>query len=208
MTNNKHQAPHTKYLTFFCFLFFIFCFLLSTSCNSPFTQKPRGYYKINFPGKQYRLFDEPGYPYSFEYPVYANVSKDSVFFNEDAENPWWLNIDFPQFAGKIYMSYKVIGKYKLDTLINDAFNLTNKHSIKATGIDDSLLLNKFGVHGMYFQLQGNVATENQFFLTDSVHHFLRGSLYFYATPNQDSIQPVNDFIKQDMMHLISTFNWK
>ena len=203
MVRLSYFALRTSY-----FVLFTLYFLFSASCNSPFTQKPRGYYSIAFPEKKYQLFDKPGYPYSFEYPVYATVTKDSLFFNGDTENPWWVNIDFPQFSGKIYMSYKGIGKNKLENLINDAFNLTNKHSIKADNIEDSLLANASGVHGMYFKVEGDVATGNQFFLTDSVRHFLRGSLYFYATPNHDSIQPVNDFIKQDMMHLISTFKWK
>src|ERR1700712_4724299 len=75
------------------------------SCNSDFTPKPRGYYKIDFPEKRYRLFNQPGYPYSFEYPVYANVVKDSTFFGSETENPWWINVDFPQFHGRIYVSY-------------------------------------------------------------------------------------------------------
>ena len=83
------------------FLFFsrndILCFN-SVSCNTNYTvDKKRGYYKIDFPEKQYKLFDQPGYPYSFEYPVYANVIKDTTFFDDKPENDWWINIDFPNF---------------------------------------------------------------------------------------------------------------
>jgi len=187
----------------------IFLIILFTySCNSDFTAKPRGYFKIGMPDKQYKVFNENGYPYSFEYPNYGSILKDSVFFNEATENPWWINIDFPQFSGKIYISYKEIGKASLDKLINDAFNLTNKHSSKAVGIEDSVFTTANGIHGMFFKVEGDVATSNQFFLTDSVKHFLRGALYFDATPNQDSLQPVNDFLVQDMKHLINTFKWK
>jgi len=179
-----------------------------SSCNSPFTPKPRGYFKIEFPERKYQVFDQPGYPYAFEYPVYSSVVKDSTFFGEATENPWWVNIEFPQFNGKIYISYKQIGANEFEKLLNDAFNLTNKHSQKAYSIDDSLMITPNNVTGMFFKVGGDVATSYQFFLTDSVKHFLRGALYFEASPNQDSIGMVNDFVAADMRHLINTFRWK
>lgn len=196
----------TRY--FFITLSFFLSALFSSGCNSPYTPRPRGYFKISFPEKKYQLFDQPGYPYSFEYPVYARVVKDSSFFGEETENPWWINIDFPRFNGRIYVSYKIIGQYKLEKLLNDAFNMTNKHSMKANAIDDSLMVTPNKVYGMFFKVGGDVATANQFFLTDSVHHFLRGALYFDATPNQDSLRPVNEFLVEDMKHMINTLKWK
>ena len=181
---------------------------LVISCNSSYTPKPRGYYKISFPEKKYRLFDQPGYPYSFEYPVYAQVVKDSTFFGEDTENPWWINIDFPQFKGRIYVSYKEIGKNVFDTLIKHTYELTGKHSSMAYSIEDTAFNTPNRVHGVFFTVGGNVATANQFFLTDSVKHFLRGALYFDATPNADSLGIVNSFLLQDMKHLVNTFKWR
>lgn len=178
-----------------------------TSCNSTFTQKPKGYFKIDLPKKEYQLFNRPGYPYTFEYPVYAEVIKDSTFFGEATENPWWININFPQFNGRIYVSYKEIGKNKFDTLINDAYKMTGKHAQKAESIDDSLIATPNGVHGIFFKVGGDVATAKQFFLTDSTKHFLRGALYFDATPNQDSLRIVNQFLQEDMKHLINSFKW-
>jgi gliding motility-associated lipoprotein GldD len=180
------------------------------SCNTNYTvDKKRGYFKIDFPKKEYRVFDTLDYPYSFEYPVYANVVKDSTFFDSKPENPWWINIDFPQFNGRVFVSYKEIGKNKFDSLVNDAFKLSYKHhSQKASAIDQELISTKNGIEGFYFTLEGNTATANQFFLTDSVKHFLRGALYFNATPNEDSISVVNDFLKTDIKHLIETFKWK
>lgn len=182
--------------------------LLLNACNSPFTPKPRGYFQVPFPEKKYRVFEQEGYPYTFEYPVYSSVVKDSTFFGEATENPWWVNINFPQFEGKIYISYKQIGPNKFEKLLNDAFNLTNKHSEKAYSIDDSLIVTPNNITGMFFKVGGDVATSYQFFLTDSTRHFLRGALYFEASPNQDSIAPVNEFVAADMRHLINTFRWK
>ena len=81
--------------------------LLLLSCNSDYVIKPKGYYKIDFPKHEYTVFDRPGYPYTFEYPVYASIVQDSSFF-EDNDTPYWINIDFPRFSGKIYMSYKKV----------------------------------------------------------------------------------------------------
>jgi len=180
-----------------------------SACNSPYTFKKRGYFKIDFPKKEYTVFDKPGYPYTFEYPVYGNVVKDSTFFDEAAENPWWINIDFPGYMGRIHVSYKEIGKNNFDSLISDAFRMSYKqHTHKASDIRDSVMLTQNGIEGIFFTLRGNTASANQFFLTDSVRHFLRGALYFSTTPNSDSLGIVNDFFKKDMLHLINTFRWK
>lgn len=181
-----------------------------SSCNTNYTiNKKRGFFKIDFPEKQYRVFDQPGYPYSFEYPVYATVIKDSTFFEARPENDWWINIDFPQFAGRVFVSYKEIGKNKFDSLVNDAYTMSYKqHTYKASSIDDSLMQTHTGNRGVFFRLGGNTATANQFFLTDSTQHFLRGALYFDATPNEDSLRVVNDFLRQDLQHLINTLKWR
>jgi gliding motility-associated lipoprotein GldD len=184
--------------------------VLLLSCNSNYTVgKKKGYFRINFPEKEYKLFDQPGYPYVFEYPVYGVVSKDTSFFDDKAGD-WWINIDVPEFRSRIYISYKPIDeKNKLDSLVNDAFKMAyKKHSEISTGITDSLMHTKNGVEGIYFNLAGNTATANQFFLTDSTRHFLRGALYFDAAPNSDSLGIVNDFLKQDLFHLINTLRWK
>ena len=194
----------------FFFHCLLFCALFIFSCNSNYTiGKKKGYFKIDFPEKKYQLFDWPGYPYTFEYPVYASVIKDSTFFGDKAED-WWINIDLPRFEGRIYISYKEIGsRNKLDSLVNDAFKMAyKKHADISTGIVDSLMTTPHKVEGIYFNLAGNTATANQFFLTDSTKHFLRGALYFNATPNADSLLIVNDFLKKDLQHLINTLRWK
>ena len=185
-----------------------FCLLVClASCNSDYNPKPRGYFKIDLPKKEYKSFDSAGYPYAFEYPAYGIVTKDSVFFEERPEN--WINIDFPQFQGRIHISYKRIRGNNFDSLVNDAFNMSYKqHTYEATGINPEEFRTPNGYGGVYFTLKGNAATGNQFFITDSINHFLRGALYFNATPNSDSIRPVNDFLRKDVEHLINTLRWK
>jgi gliding motility-associated lipoprotein GldD len=208
--NKKHSLIYTiqQFIIVQKRLILLVIISLFFACNSPYIPKQEGYFNIPLPEKKYVTFNEPSYPYTFEYPAYAQIVKDSTFFDSIPENPYWINIDFPQFAGRIYMSYKSIGRYKLEQLINDAYKMTNKHTIKASGIDDSLIHPANKVSGIFFKVEGDVATANQFFVTDSTHNFLRGALYFDATPNEDSLRPVNDFLVKDMMHLINTFRWK
>jgi gliding motility-associated lipoprotein GldD len=192
-------------------LYWIFAFLIIvlSACNSDYIPKPRGYYKIELPKKEYQVFDKPGFPYTFEYPVYGQVVQDSLFFDQKPENPYWININFPQFNSAIYISYKEIGRNKFDSLVNDAFTLSYKqHTYKASGIERQAYTTPNNVSGVYFILKGNAATANQFFATDSVKHFLRGALYFAATPNEDSLKPVNNFLREDIKHLIATLKWK
>jgi gliding motility-associated lipoprotein GldD len=191
-------------------LFWAFCFsLFLLACNSEYTIKPRGYFKIDLPDKTYQQFNNPAYPYTFEYPTYGEIVKDSLFFDEKTENPYWININFPRFNGRIYISYKDVGKNHFDSLVNDAFTMSYKqHTYKASAIEPTPFTTPNQLSGIYFSLKGNTATANQFFVTDSVKHFLRGALYFDATPNEDSLRPVNDFLQKDLQHLINTLQWK
>jgi len=183
--------------------------VLISACNGPYTFKKKGYFHIDFPEKKYQLFNQPGYPYTFEYPVYSQVVKDTAFFDARPENEWWINIDVPRFGGRIYISYKEVGKNDFDSLVNDGFKMAYKqHTDISTGINDSVMKTPNGAEGIYFSLRGNTATANQFFLTDSTKHFLRGALYFNTSPNEDSLGIVNDFLKEDLRHLINTLKWR
>ena len=187
----------------------IWCSFLASllaSCNSPYTLKPEGYFRIDFPEHRYRTFDQSGYPYTFEYPVYARVSRDSTLFN-DEDTPYWINVEFPQFNGTVYISYKRVGPNRLEKLIDDSYKMTYKHTAKATGIRDSLFRTPQGITGIWFEVSGDAATGRQFFLTDSTTHFLRGALYFDTAPNADSLGIVYDFLQDDMKHMIQTLRW-
>lgn len=190
-------------------LFLVLFHLLIAACNSDYPYRPRGYFKIDLPQKSYLKFDKAGFPYTFEYPAYAQIVQDSLFFEQKTENPYWINVDFPQFGSRIHLSYKEVGKNKLDSLVNDAFTLSYKqHTYKASAIEPEPFTTAAGSGGVYFNLRGNTATSNQFFITDSATHFLRGALYFSATPNEDSLRPVNTFLRKDVEHLINTLQWR
>lgn len=207
--------------------FILFSFVFVFSCNSDYTSKKKGYFKIELPSHQYTTFNRSDFPYSFEYPVYANVIQDSTYFDSTPENNYWINVDFPSLNARIFLSYKIVGgkaMYKLkqpdgtykdsvginyfDRMVNDAFNLTNKNGVQATSISDSLIRTKNNISGIFFKVGGNAATAKQFFLSDTTRHFIRGALYFNSTPNADSLRPVQEFLQKDIDHLISTFRWK
>lgn len=179
--------------------------LVALSCGDRNPQpKPRGYFRIDLPDKQYVTLDTLRF-YSFEYPTYATITPD--FYSPDEKD--WINVEFPAFKGTIHISYKEVDG-NLSRYVEDAYRMIVKHIGKATGIRDSVVVNKDkNVYGLVYFIDGEgVASPLQFYLTDSANHFMRGSLYFNIYPNNDSLQPVIDFITDDVRHLINTFEWK
>ena len=192
----------------FVFLFSLFTLLLSCD-EETYIPKPRGYYRIDFPPKKYTLFAPPGYPYQFEFPLYGKIEKDTMFFDEKTENPWWINVSMDSLNAKIYISYKEIkGENTLVKMLNDSYTMSHYHTKKASYINEKNVFHTVNkAHGLYYDVGGNAASALQFYATDSQHHFIRGALYFNATPNVDSLKPINDFLRKDIEHLINTLKW-
>lgn len=179
--------------------------LAAVSCGDNDPQpKPRGYFRIDLPEKQYVTLDTMSH-YSFEYPVYATITPDY----HSLEEKDWANVEFPAFKGTVHLSYKHVNG-NLSAYIEDSYLMITKHINKATGIRDSVIINKNQkVYGLVYFLDGEgVASPLQFYLTDSTQHFMRGSLYFNLYPNNDSMQPVINYITEDVRHLINTLEWK
>lgn len=192
------------------FFYFIILLSLVTGCRpAVYTPKPPGYYKIDTPASHlYRVFDEPEFPYSFEYPVYGNIANDTVFQEKGEKHPYWINIFFPKLGGVINVTYREISKdYPFNKLVEDAYGLSFFHHEKADYIDEHPF-NVNGVSCIIYTVGGNAATRYQFTATDSTKHFMRGALYFDTTPNADSLKPATDFLVQDIVHLLTTLKWK
>lgn len=178
--------------------------LLFCSCNENYSPKPRGYFRIDFPEKKYIHYSSAECPFSFSIPEYAYVEKDS---NRGAEH-CWMYVVFPKLNGQLYLTYKEL-KNDLFTYTEDSRNLVYRHTVKADAIDENrIVIADKNIYGMQYEIGGNAASNIQFYLTDSVHHFLRGSLYFYALPQSDSLAPVIAFVKKDIDEMIKTFRWK
>lgn len=175
-------------------------YLTGCSDNTDYTPKRTGYFRITLPERKYTTYISEC-PFVFEYPVYAIV--DSV-----SGHPYWLNILFPRFRCNVYMSYITIDT-NLGTLLEECRKFVVEHEVKASSINQQEWINRqAAVYGMRYDIEGNAASNMQFYLTDSTHNFVRGALYFYAVPNKDSLEPVAAFVKEDINHLIQTFRWK
>lgn len=183
---------------------FLLLAVFFTACTQHYSPKPRGYFRIDLPKKQYRSFDTT-FPYRFEYPVYATITGDPYFPKEK----YWINIQFPKFKATLHISYKIV-HHNLTTYLEDAHTLVSKHIPKASAINDSLIIDPSKhLYGLAYDIEGDgAASPYQFFLTDSIHKFIRGALYFNIEPNNDSLEPVIEFIKKDIRHFIDTFRWK
>ena len=175
-----------------------------TSCQDSYVPKPRGYYRIDFPVKEYRQFDTT-FPFTFEYPLYAKIIRDSSKMAE----PYWINIVYYPYNAQLHISYKPISN-NLATYLNDAHTLVNKHIPKANAISQREYVDTVEkVYGLVYEISGSdAASTYQFYLTDSTRHFVRGALYFDLVPNNDSLAPVISFLKKDVEHMINTFRWK
>lgn len=184
--------------------------LVLTSCEETvYSPKPIAYPRIHFPDKgDFVQYTKDECPYTFEYPSYATIKLQRDNFSKQIM-PCWFNINFTDFNATIYMSYKEIGQeISLEKVLEDAHKLKNAHNKKADFIDEARIKNKNGVEGELAEIGGNVATNVQFYLSDYEKHYIRGSLYFQASPNIDSVQPIVDFIKEDMMHIFESFEWE
>jgi gliding motility-associated lipoprotein GldD len=180
--------------------------LFFSSCNNEYTPKPRGYFRIAMPEKKYIPLDSI-FPYQFEYPAYAVITNDPV----SPEETNWINIEMPVFRGRIHISYKTLtDKNSLITYTEDARTLALKHMPKASGIRQIAISDPSRkLYGLVYEINGmSAASPYQFYLTDSTRHFLRGSLYFDAIPNNDSLAPVIEYVKTDIQHLFETITWK
>jgi len=194
-----------KTISFFSFLFLFGLIIISCAGDDNFfAPKPRGYFRLSLPEKDYKLFDTV-FPFSFEIPEYALVEPDTAGYNGE----YWFNVSFPQFKGRIHCSYKKV-RDNLYQLTEDAHTFVYKHVPKAEDIfAENISFPDKNVFALLYHIEGpEAASSLQFYITDSTSHFLRGALYFEHIPNNDSIQPVIDFIEKDVNHLISTFNWK
>lgn len=190
-------------------LLILFIIISSLGCKEVNVPKPRGHFRIDLPERQYVQFDgetvNKHIPLSFEYPVYGNLT----FKEEQGTHPGWFNIEFPKYKAKIYLTYKNVNN-DIDSLLTQSYDINVKnHVSKADAINEQVLNNSDNkVYGVLYDLKGNTASAVEFYVTDSTKHYLRGSLYFASEPNADSLSPVIDFFREDIIHLIETLKWE
>ena len=192
-------------------LFFLLFFLAMAGCETETpVPKPRAYPRVVYPLKEFQGFQTDFCDFTCEIPKYATIARDTTFFDEKPKDDCWFNLEVKELNAKVYCSYYPIRSTKdFDKLVGDAFEMVNKHNIKASSINQQLVDRpEAKVHGIIFDIEGPVATTYQFFVTDSTRHFLRGALYFETHARPDSLAPVVNFMKDDINHMVSTLQWK
>ncbi len=173
------------------------------SCSTEYLPKPKGYNRIDLPEAGYlNLADS--FPYSFQYSKHAKILRDSSWIAER----YWINLFYPQMDANIQITYKPVTDSIIREYLSDSYRLTSQHNVKAYAIDESILELPNGMFASFTELEGEVPTQVQFHVSDSVDHFLRGALYFKTATKNDSLAPVIDYLKKDIVQLLMTLEWK
>lgn len=179
--------------------------LFFTGCEKNYLPKPIGYNRLELPEAEYvRLPDS--LPYSFEISKHAQLLDDTSAINER----YWIEIYYPLLKSNVHITYKQIGNNQklLKEFLDDAYTLTAKHQVKASGIDEIITKTGKGETAVIAELEGEVPSQFQFKITDSTKNFLRGALYFNTKVHNDSLAPAIEYMKKDIMHMINTFEWR
>jgi len=172
--------------------------LLVISCKDDVMPKPASYLRLDYPESEYLSF-ENNCPFVFEMNSSAILK---------GEKDCGFTITYPKMKATIYLTYKPV-ENNINSLLRDAQKLTYEHVIKADNILEQPYMNPTKkVYGMFYRVDGNAATNSQFYVTDSTKHFVTGSVYFYAKPNFDSVMPAASYIRNDMQRLMETLKWK
>lgn len=195
---------NNKRYIFLSLIFLGFCLYSCSNASSNYSPKPKGFQRFELPEHQYQKL-ENSHPFSFEYSKSAIIQKDST---RNAE-PHWLIVYYPELDARIQFTYKPINGdlKKLEAHIGDAFKLASKHQVKAYSQEESVVQLKNGKKAVVIQLEGEVPSHYQFYLTDTSRHFLRAALYLKEPTVNDSLKPIVDYLKVDCRHLLETIKW-
>nr|WP_223284736.1 gliding motility lipoprotein GldD [Hymenobacter qilianensis] len=186
----------------------LFVGAIFTSCTSSggdYTPKPKGYNRIDLPPHSYQQLPA-GRPYTFEYSQHARVLRDSSYLAQ----PNWINIYYPKLGANVQITYTNVQQNPklFNKMMEDARKLTSKHQIKASAIDESIMRTPSGMKVAVFELAGDVPSQFQFYTTDSTKHFFRGALYFPIATANDSLAPIIDYVKKDIVQMLNTLKYQ
>lgn len=191
-------------------LIFSFCYLASSCTDTSIPlPKPRIYPKVEYPAKDFQVFESSSCPFTMTIPKYFNYVKDKNKINSEKKFDCWFDLTCTELNTNLHISYVPVNdKSNLDELVQDAFEMADKHNVKASYRDEIKVdFPSRNVSGLIFSIDGPVASPTQFYLTDKKSHFVRGSLYFNDVVNRDSIAPIYDFLTTDIGKMIETLEW-
>jgi len=177
----------------------------SISCaDAVSTPKPRGYFRIDLPEALYMDFSLTDLPCSFNVTQLVTVELPPVEISGN-----WINLTYTTLNAKIYCSYQIITPAALSGLEAESRELVARNAEKADAITEQKYENQdTHVFGLLFRIEGETVSPVQFLLTDSSTHFFRGALYYDCKPNVDSLAPVTQYLTENVVELIQSFQWK
>lgn len=182
---------------------FVSVLFLLVSCGGDVVPRSYGYFRVDLPENDYCGLDTLA-PYRFDVSKYATVTQAV-----GANSKYSIDIFYPMVGGKVYCTYDEFDRGEFRRVSEESRELAYKHVVRADAITEQLYVNEQdGVYGILYDLKGNTASGVQFFLTDSVSRCFRGSLYFNARPNSDSIAPMMGYVRKDIVRLMESFKWK
>lgn len=168
------------------------------SCGDEVVVKPEAKLRLQYPVPNYEKLNLPC-PYYFEKNRMAKIAVKSNCA---------VNIDYPPMKATVYLTYQEVNG-NLKALLEDAQKLTYDHTVKATEIFEQPRVDSVNkVYGMFYMINGDAATQSQFYVTDSLKHFITGSLYFNSKPNFDSIYPAAVYLRNDIRVIMESIHWK
>jgi len=179
--------------------------ILAGCGSKDYVPKAKGYNLIDLPAHSYQALPDT-LPYTFEYSSYAQILRDSSWMAER----YWIDLYYPAFKSNVQITYKDLRNpdISLNRLLADSWKLTSKHQIKAYSVEQSIIRTPNGLTAGVAELEGEVPSQFQFITTDSVRHYLRGALYFRTSTQNDSLAPIIEYIKLDILHMLNTLQWK
>lgn len=169
------------------------------SCSDDVIVKPAAKLRLEYPSPRYTL-SEIDCPFSF-----SRNSRSNLVVKPDCA----VNVVYPEMKATVYLTYRSVSQAKLNSLLSDAQKLTYDHTIKANEIFEQPRVDSVNrVYGMFYMINGDAATQSQFYVTDSTDHFISGSLYFESKPNFDSIYPAVVYLRNDIRRIMETIQWE
>lgn len=195
MTTKK---KHNLFMAIYVLLLLLVAVLAADCSHKATNSKPEAQLKLR---EAVYTLSPDSLPFRFD------VSDQAIFSaRKNKESEYFCDITYPELNAQLYCTWHRITPDKLLLMSEESRKLAYQHSVVATGITEKLYINDLArVYGILYDIKGDVASPLQMAITDSLNYFFNASLYFNATPNADSIAPVLDYIRKDVLRLMESY---
>lgn len=169
--------------------------LLLTACPASQTRKPA------VVDRKYVMTTDT-LPFSFFIPQESFLQMADVPQKEKV----FVDLIFPQEKARLYCTYYAITPERFRVMAEESRKLVYFHSAKADAIHEDFYEDPGkGVYGIFYTLDGKVATPYQLSLTDSVTYYFHASLYFDSGESHPEKGDTLEILAKDLKQLMETF---